>query len=186
MEQYPSSDINAPSTDDPNNPHKISLLSGAGGPWPRFDEQVDPSVVCQFGNLWCGPACAVMILKDTGVGEVDQQDVGRLSGAPTGTKALAAALNALASFPDGRWLGGPVEIPGALLDALLPVLCRTGSWSAMLWPPTSAIGHFVVVDALDLNNQTLDIRDPWPPGTAYRMNLADFVNYWSGEAVFRR
>jgi hypothetical protein len=185
MEQHPSSDINAPSTDDPNNKQIISGLSGAGGPWPRFDEQVDSSVVCQQGNLWCGPTCAVMILKDSGVGEVDQQDVGRLSGAPTGTKALAAALNALA-LSNGQWLGGPVEIPGAPLDALLPVLCRTGSWIAMLWPPTSAIGHFVVVDAMDLNNQTLDIRDPWPPGTTYRMNLADFVNYWSGEAVFRR
>jgi hypothetical protein len=55
----------------------------------------------------------------------------------------------------------------------------------MLWQPQASIGHFVVVNGCDADT-TLDIRDPWSPGTRYSMDIKDFVDYWCDEAVFRR
>lgn len=161
------------------------MQSGAGGPWPRLNERQDPSVVCQQNPLWCGPACVVMVLTTRGIqANVNQQAVVAITNAPTGSKALAQALNTL--DPIGpRWIGGPVTLPGQSAPGLLRILCRTGSWIAMFWHPQASIGHFVVVDGFD-NNTTLDIRDPWSPGTRYSMKVQDFVHYWCDEAVFWR
>jgi hypothetical protein len=126
-----------------------------------------------------------MVLASRGIQTgIDQQAIAAITGTPTGTRELAQALNTL--DPNGpHWIGGPVTMAEQPVQGLLRTLCNTGSWIAMFWQPQASIGHFVVVDGFDTDT-TLDIRDPWSPGTCYSMHIKDFVDYWCDEAVFWR
>ena len=44
------------------------------------------------------------------------------------------------------------------------------------------IAHLVIVDGFDKNGKVL-IRDPWH-GTRYKMEKAEFLNYWNTRGVY--
>lgn len=161
------------------------LLGGAGGHWPRQDEQFDPSVVCQRDVLHCGPACAEMLLRDRGVVDIDQTAIAAFCGVPVALVELASALNQLVEPAAGSWQGGAIRLPGASDMQLLRALGTTGSWAALLWQSGQRIGHLVVID-FALNPERLLVRDPWSPGTTYTMTSQNFLDYWSQEALFWR
>jgi hypothetical protein len=162
----------------------VGELSGAGGNWPRQDERPDDSVICQFEIYACTAACAQMLLAEQGV-LVDQQVIAEACGQPSWPGLVARIMREIAPA-SANWDGGSVGIAGVSETQMVRLLCRTGSWGAVLWEPGARIGHMVIVDHFEAQTQCLSIRDPWPPGTRYTMSLVDFVNWWSMSAVFRR
>jgi ABC-type bacteriocin/lantibiotic exporter with double-glycine peptidase domain len=158
-------------------------LSGAGGNWRVIDEIVDANVVQQQDNLSCGPACGEMLLKNRGINDIDRYAIASESGVPVSPQVLASVLNALNSTSSDRWVGAPLSIPGASDIQLIEVLNTTGSWAAMLWEPQTTIGHMIIVDGFDDEERIL-IRDPWA-GTKYKMDIEEFLNYWTLFAVYR-
>jgi predicted double-glycine peptidase len=165
-------------------------LLGAGGNWYVLDEQLDPTVTKQFNQDACGAACGQMLLRDRGVEDVTQQAIAQISGGvPMRMQELAVALNQLWNLP-GEWVGQGVQIPGTEDQALLQILCRTGSWGAGLWEEEAIMGHIVVVDRV--GDEQVWIRDPWGlewrsrVGTRYKMGVSEFLSVWTRQAVFLR
>ena len=158
-------------------------LSGAGGNWRVIDEIVDANVVQQQDNLFCGPTCGEMLLRSRGVNEIDRYAIASESGVPVSPQVLASVLNAVNSTSSDRWVGAPLSIPGASNIQLIEVLNTTGSWAAMLWESEKSIGHMIIVDGFDDEEKIL-IRDPWA-GTKYKMDIEEFLNYWTLFAVDR-
>ncbi len=157
--------------------------AGAGGNWPIIDEVVDPNVTQQQGDLSCGLACGVMLLKDRKINS-SQAAIETITGTPVNCQILATALNTLDPDPSHCWEGGLLNLPGATDSQLFDILNTTGSWAAVLWEMGAGIGHLVVVDGFDPVGYAL-IRDPWQ-GTRYRMTKDNFLKYWTTEAVFSR
>ncbi len=143
-------------------------LGGAGGNWPVNGEVPNPNVVRQANSLACGPACGEMLLKDMGV-NATQAQLGN------GLSTIDSLTQSLNSFSSG-WQGEMVD------TSSFGALNQTGSWSAMMWDQGSSIGHWVVVDGLDDAGNVL-IRDPFN-GTSYTMTESNFLNSWSGGAVW--
>lgn len=160
------------------------MFSGAGGNWPRQNERPDASVVCQFERYACAPACAQMLLAEQGI-LLDQRVIAAACGQPSWPELVARIMGEIAPAT-GNWEGGLVGIEGVSEIQMVRLLCRTGSWAAVLWEAGSRIGHMVVVDGCDEDGHRVHIRDPWPPGTRYAMSSEDFVNWWSERAIFRR
>lgn len=96
---------------------------------------------------------------------------------------MASVLNALNSTSSHCWVGAPLSIPGASNIQLIEVLNTTGSWAAMLWEYEKTIGHMIIVDGFDDEERIL-IRDPWA-GTSYKMDIEEFLDYWTLFAVYR-
>ncbi|MBE8598262.1 cysteine peptidase family C39 domain-containing protein [Xenorhabdus sp. BG5] len=65
-------------------------------------------------------------------------------------------------------------------------LNKMGSWSAVMWDQGSRIGHFVVVIGVDAKTGHVLIKDSWKGGTRYKMTESEFMNTWSGNAVFKQ
>jgi filamentous hemagglutinin len=125
-----------------------------------------------------------MLLAEQGV-TIEQQVIAEACGQPSWPGFVASTMRELAP-ESGNWDGGSVGIEGFSANQMVRLLCRTGSWAAVLWEAGSRIGHMVIVDAFEEDKQRVRIRDPWPPGTRYTMNLEDFVHWWSESAIFRR
>jgi len=159
-------------------------MVGAGGKWPVSNEIIDPKVVRQHNELYCGPACAEMLLKDRGITNIDQNAIADRSGVPAITKYLARAINNLVPEGSVRWQGGPISIPGATDSQVFEVLNTTGSYAAVFKETGARIGHLVVVDGVDKAGRVM-IRYPWE-GTKYTMKKEDFLNYWNTEAIYGR
>jgi ABC-type bacteriocin/lantibiotic exporter with double-glycine peptidase domain len=156
--------------------------AGAGGNWPREGERPDESVACQQEQYACGPACAQMLLADLGI-SVEQQTIAEVCSTPVWPALLARTMRELV-VEAGYWEGGRPFIQGVSTNQMIDILCASGCWAAVLWDSRTRLGHMVIVDGL--KNQSLRIRDPWPPGTSYSMSRADFLNYWNEEAIWRR
>lgn len=152
-----------------------SQIAGAGGNWPVIDETPEFTVVKQQGYFSCGSACGEMLLKSRGINNINQATIEQLSNAPTWPELLANALNQLQSEEGGKWVGNFVS------TSSFEGLNLTGSWVAVLWESGVRIGHMVIVDGTDHDNVL--IRDPWD-GTKYKMTMADFLQYWNGQAVY--
>jgi Papain-like cysteine protease AvrRpt2 len=157
-------------------------LSGAGGNWQVIDEIPDRTVVQQQDKLSCGPACGEMLLRDRGIYDTNQSLIATETGVPVSVEDLAIALNTLDASSSRVWLGGTVSIPGATNSEIVEVLISTGSWAAVLWETLADLGHIVIVGGLDDTEKIL-IRDPWN-ATKYKMELAEFLNYWNLQAVY--
>lgn len=158
-------------------------LAGAGGKWKTIDELKDLTVIQQENDVSCGAACSKMLLKQRGI-ELEQEQIRALAGSPTWSEQLAYAMNQLSPFDDGEWKGGYLNIPGATARQVFLSLGTTGSWIAELREPLRKMGHFVVVEGIDEQDQPL-IRDPWD-GTRYKMETEEFLKYWSQQGVFWR
>lgn len=168
---------------NPNQPQeKPTELFGAGGNWPVIDEIIDPTVVPQQNQLYCGPACGEMLLKDRGI-SVSQATIASETGLPADVRSLALALNSLDPKESRRWRGGTLQLSGANESELLEVLSTTGSWAAVFWEPGDRIGHLVVSDGFNKAGQVM-IRDPRQPGTRYKMTVNDFLQYWTSFGVY--
>ncbi|MEK0194191.1 papain-like cysteine protease family protein [Microcoleus anatoxicus] len=157
-------------------------LSGAGGNWQVIDEIADRAVVQQQDKLSCGPACGEMLLGDRGMYGANQSLIAAETGVPVNIEDLAIALNTLDTDTSRFWLGGTISIPGARNYEIVEVLITTGSWAAILWETLADLGHVVIVDGLDDTGKIM-IRDPWN-ATKYKMELAEFLNYWNLQAVY--
>lgn len=72
-----------------------------GGRWPVIAEKFDPTVVRQTSDASCVSACGEMVLKDRGVGSVDQATLLAELGSPAITLELAGVLNRLAGLGRG-------------------------------------------------------------------------------------
>ena len=160
-----------------------TLRVGAGGRWRVYNERFDPLVVKQQSDVSCGPACGEMLLADRGV-EITQEIIEQASYAPIEVIDLAKTLNALDSTVSRRWEGGGIYIPGASDESLVRTLNNTGSWSAVMWEQGARIGHLVIIDGFHSYGR-LRVRDPWE-GTSYTMDMKDFLEVWSGVAVYAR
>lgn len=156
--------------------------AGAGVAWPRSDEMPEPtrgvaslSISQQRTRNACGPACAQMLLRDRGI-HVFQSQVAAVAGRVlTSPVSLALALNTFDST-GGIWYGLGVSIESIV------ALNQTGPWVAMtMGRPRN---HWVVVDGWD-NLGNLKIRDPWD-ATRYIVRINDFIEFWTGFAVFKR
>ena len=158
-------------------------LAGAGGKWKTIDELKDPTVIQQENDSSCGAACGKMLLQQRGV-EIEQEQIRVLAGSPTWTEQLAHAMNQLSPSEEGEWKGGYLTITGAPDRQVCLSLCTTGSWIAELREPRKKMGHFVVVDGTDEQENPL-IRDPWE-GTRYKMEVEEFLKHWSQQGVFWR
>ena len=158
-------------------------LAGAGGKWKTFNEQKDSTVVPQENDLSCGAACGKMLLKQRGI-EVEQEQIRIATGSPTWSEKLASVMNQFNPSDRGEWKGGYLNIPGATAQQVFLSLCTTGAWIAELREPLKKIGHFVVVDGVDEQDQPF-IRDPWD-GTRYTMELEEFLQHWSQQGIFWR
>ncbi|NJK77471.1 MAG: hypothetical protein HC942_30580 [Microcoleus sp. SU_5_6] len=157
-------------------------LSGAGGNWQVIDEIPDRAVVQQQNRLSCGPACGEMLLSDRGIYNTNQSLIATETGVPVNVENLAIALNTLDASNSRFWVGGTVSLPGATNYEIVEVLINTGSWAAVLWETLADLGHIVIVDGLDGTGKIM-IRDPWN-ATKYKMELAEFLNYWNLQAVY--
>jgi Papain-like cysteine protease AvrRpt2 len=160
----------------------MARLSGASGNWQVIDEIPDRTAVQQQDRLFCGPACGEMLLNDRGICGANQSLIATETGVPVSVEDLAFALNTLDASSSRLWLGGTVFIPGATNSEVVEVLVSTGSWAAVLWETLADLGHIVIVDGFDNTGKIL-IRDPWN-ATKYRMELAEFLNYWNLQAVY--
>jgi predicted double-glycine peptidase len=160
----------------------MARLSGAGGNWQVIDELAERTVVQQQDKLSCGPACGEMLLTDRGIDSANQSLIAAETGVPVSVEDLAIALNTLDASSSRFWLGGTVSIPGATNSEIVEVLISTGYWAAILWETLADLGHIVIVDGLDDTGKIL-IRDPWN-ATKYKMELAEFLNYWNLQAVY--
>ena len=156
-------------------------LGGAGGNWPRDGECPDPRVVIQEAALYCGCACALMVLNDAGIVVPSQDYLYELAGSiPFSCDSLAKALNEITGHL--TWRAAYVGTrDGEDYHDVLGILSQR-PWVAQMWEQMNGIGHFVVVENY-IGNQ-LTILDPAPPGTAYRMTETDFSEYWTLGAVY--
>ncbi|WP_013334795.1 cysteine peptidase family C39 domain-containing protein [Gloeothece verrucosa] len=159
-------------------------LAGAGGRWKTIDERKDAAVIQQVSDISCGAACGEMLLLDRGV-IISQVLLASLTGIPSDVASLARALNNVDSEKSRSWAGGELIIPGATPTQLIQVLNTTGSWTAVLWEAGAKIGHFVIVDGLDDENN-VKIRDPQGEGTKYKMELGEFLKHWNRQGVYLR
>lgn len=157
-------------------------VSGAGGDWQVIHEVIDRSVVRQRNKLACGIACGEMLLRDRGIEDVDQARLARDTKVPVSCGGLARTLNTVSPKGVGVWIGGSLRIPKASDVELFEVLNSTGSWAAVLRQPLARYGHIVIADGIDVTGRVL-IRDPWE-GTRYRMEMQEFLNYWTTEGIF--
>jgi len=137
-------------------------LVGAGGSWPTIGERAG-GAVAQATRVSCGAACGEKLTR------VSQEVLIGKAGAPTSMDALAQALGA-------GWRGGYLD------PADLPKLLALGRPFAAELRDGGRLGHLVVVVGMKAGE--LLIRDPWAGGSTYRMLVEDFVNHWSGGAVF--
>ncbi len=160
-----------------------TLRVGAGGRWQVYNERLDLFVVKQQSDVSCGAACGEMLFRDRGL-EITQQIIEQASYAPIEVIDLARTLNALDSATSRQWEGGGIHIPGASDESLVRTLNNTGSWAAVMWERGTHIGHLVIIDGFD-NYRRLKVRDPWQ-GTRYTMDIKDFLEVWSGFAVYAR
>lgn len=178
------------SNDEPNRPsyNRVDDFlggAGAGGNWPTINEYTAADVIAQEQPLFCGCACAQMMLGIYDVPNIPTQedlfDLARLQ--PFTVEGLADAMNDSENPEDSRhWRGGSVEIEGAEGADLVEVLCQQGPWIAHLRLERERLGHWVIVER-KINNE-VHILDPEPPGTAYRMEIEAFLDYWTTQAVF--
>ncbi|NJR51729.1 MAG: hypothetical protein HC780_21255 [Leptolyngbyaceae cyanobacterium CSU_1_3] len=171
---------------------------GAGGSWRVIDEYPDSSVIKQFNDDACAAACGEMLLRDHGVTAISQREIAdSAGGVPMEIPILArcfadtarVVLNQIGNLP-GRWIGAAIGIENATNEELLRTLSSIGSWGAGLWEDGAPIGHIVLVDGLNENNEVL-IRDPWGmtrsarQGSRYKMELQAFLKVWSRQVVYR-
>lgn len=160
------------------------LLSGAGGYWQVIDEVASQSVIQQQDRLSCGPACAEMLLRDSGITNITQAVIALQAGVPVNVTALAAVLNQLDDSGLRTWIGGFFQIEGAKDADVLGVLMSTGSWIAELRETGGRLGHLVVVDGYD-DQKRLFIRDPWS-GTTYKIETEEFLKYWTLSGLYAK
>jgi filamentous hemagglutinin len=149
------------------------VKAGAGGRWDVLNERASPDVVQQVGRMSCVSACGEMLTE----GAIKQKDLLNQLGAPVATKYLAR-------FPGPMWDGGPVD------EAALEVLLHRGSWVADLRERMGLRyarlepAHAVIVDGVDSSGNIM-IRDP-AQATRYEMTRYEFMEAWTGVAVFRK
>jgi hypothetical protein len=149
------------------------VKAGAGGRWDVLNERASPDVVQQAGRMSCVSACGEMLTE----GAIKQRDLLDQLGAPVATKYLARVLGPM-------WDGGPVD------EAALDVHLHRGSWVADLRERMGMRyarlepAHAVIVDGVDSSGNIM-IRDP-AQATRYEMTRYEFIEAWTGVAVFRK
>lgn len=158
------------------------LSGAAGGSWRVIDEVFDSTVVLQQDHLSCAPACSEMLLKEWGINGITQSTIAAETGVPVDVRYLALTLNELAPSNIGIWRGGNFGVELAEIPTLLKRLSAKGSWAAEMKEFGNPIAHLVVVDGFDEAGR-LRIRDPWN-GTRYKMEEAEFLNYWNTRGVY--
>jgi RHS repeat-associated protein len=146
------------------------LTPDAGGtswlrvPWKKTGEVFDATVLQQSTGQTCGQACAAMLLRSQGI-QVSEQDMIIALGHEGITTAddLVSLLN---RFSSGwtRQATSYVKPP----------------FAAMMWP-SRKVGHWVVVRPGPARG--FFVADP-ASGTTYMMTRDDFVDYFSGHAVY--
>ena len=159
--------------------------AGAGGNWPTINEYPAPDVIVQQQPWFCGCACAQMMLGVYEVPDIPSQDdlFDLARSLPFTVEGLAEAMNESENPEEGRhWRGGGVEIAGAEAIDVVEALSHKGPWIAHLRVEMEKLGHLVIVER-KINNE-VHILDPAPPGTAYRMEIDAFLEYWNTQAVF--
>jgi hypothetical protein len=132
--------------------------------WPVLNERPSADVVQQLDENSCASAIGEMLSK----GKISQQELISKMGSPGFPEKLAPLLGP-------GWKGGYVG-PAYLNDLL-----KRGSWGAE-FKEYGRMGHMVVIDGLD-NAGNFVIRDP-AKATRYEMTRDDFLNMWTGRAVF--
>ncbi|HKV37925.1 MAG TPA: papain-like cysteine protease family protein [Blastocatellia bacterium] len=161
----------------------VEKVGGAGGNWPRSNERRDERVVTQQGSLYCGCACALTLLKLIGLQDLPTQEELYAAGGfgPLSVESLSAVLNDC-GFCEGRWTGQGTSPPeGKDYTWIVRTLSDLGPWIAFFQEPLSRVGHFIVVAAV---SESIEILDPWEPGTAYEMTMDEFMGVWNYQAVY--
>lgn len=141
-----------------------SRLVGAGGNWATIAER-QGGAIAQTTATSCGAACGEMLSG------ISQAELIKRAGAPTSVEGLASALGV-------GWRGGYVG-PGQLQQ----LIGLGRPFAAQLRQAGARLDHLVVIDGVDAGQ--LLIRDPWGGGSTYRMTMDEFLNVWTGNAVFR-
>jgi filamentous hemagglutinin len=152
---------------------------GKGGDWPVLNERSAPDVVRQSRQTSCACAAGEM-LSD---GKLTES---QLIAAMMADEEGGANMLDLAKQLGPEWRGHRVS--AGSLDAVM----QRAPFAAELREPALAtdsyrrapLGHTVVVDGLD-EAGNLRIRDP-QHGTRYEMMRSDFLDVWTGGAVWRR
>ena len=143
-----------------------------GWDWGRFHEREDDArVVRQIHEYGCGAACVVMLLADRGI-ESDQLIVAAGLRQPSAPHELAMRLNDY-SGERHRWVGGCLDVEPPPQFMHVAALSETGSWAALLIPGSRRAGHWVVIDAVDVDGMVA-VRDP--AGTSYRMATEELLH----------
>ncbi|HKV40638.1 MAG TPA: papain-like cysteine protease family protein [Blastocatellia bacterium] len=161
----------------------VDRVGGAGGSWPRSNERPDYRVVKQEGELYCGCACALTVLKLIGVGTLPSQDELYMAGGsrPFSVESLSRVLNDW-GLCEGRWMGLATKPPeGRDYAWIVNTLSGLGPWIAFFQEPQVRVGHFVVVGGAAAS---IELLDPWEPGTAYEMTMDEFLSVWNYQAVY--
>ena len=153
---------------------KIKLV-GAGGAWQVVGERADSSVVRQLNSLSCVAATGVMLAQTRGISVTQEELIAKI-GAPAAIGALAAWLNEAHTTGAKKWYGGFISTNG------FAVLRRLENWGAVLREGTP-LGHLVLVEGVD-SQGLVHIKDPFD-GTAYKMQIREFLAHWGGEVVLR-
>lgn len=166
---------------------RFDLLGGAGGNWRRQNEIDHEDVEAQVTADSCGPASARNVFRMLGwTAMPTHDDLYELAGRRAcDVQSLARAMNELSTDHAGyaHWVGEALSPPADDYAALTLALAGYTPWIARL-QEQRRMGHFVVVG--NISQEQVAIRDPWPPGTAYSMSVADFVEHWSLHLVWRR
>lgn len=140
-------------------------------------QATDRTLIKQTDELRCGPACAEMLFADRGV-LVGQSVIATGLRLPTNGTHLAEAMNR--AFGGLRWRGGSIDESASPL--LVANLCTAGSWAALLEPSgVNHVGHWVVVDAVDVERAVIVVRDPI--GLAFGVPIVAFTALWRFTAL---
>lgn len=112
-----------------------------------------------------------MLFADRGL-QIDQAQISSGFHVPCEAKPLADRLNQLSPL---IWLGGYYDLP--ITSQAIESLLRKGSWAALMeLDGASTVGHWIIVDDVDLKTKLLQVRDP--VGRAYLVPFAKFKPLW--------
>ena len=103
---------------------------------------------------------------------IDQAKISAGFHVPCEAKPLADRLNQLSPL---IWTGGYYDLP--ITQQAIQSLLHRGRWAALMEPGgASAVGHWVIVDGIDLKTNFLQVRDP--VGRSYLVPFAKFKPLW--------
>jgi RHS repeat-associated protein len=156
----------APGGDEP-------VIGGGSGANMSAENEVLGTAIQQTKPMSCFAACGEMLTNGAATQDslIAKLDPSGIMGASSGDTARALG---------GGWRGGSVAGVDNR-DQVFSALNTTGAWGAMMRGAKGGY-HMVVVDGLDSSGSVL-IRDPHN-GSSYTTPYSEFINVWTGEAVF--